>query len=127
MKDIQELKKARKGQDLDQNEDTNPLFLKIHAVVIPHTLRVPMEKYAGMIDLINHIAYFKSKLDLYGTTDAIKCKMFSTTLIEMPILGMSPSLLSQLLVLNNSKDCLCRTFFTNKRQTQTLASMWLIN
>ena len=83
MKEFQELKNVRKDSNVDQEVDDNPLSLEIQFAVIPPSYRVPKEKYNGMTDPIDHVACFESTLDLYGTSDAIKCKMFPTTLIRM--------------------------------------------
>ena len=83
MKEMQELKRSRKGQDPDQDEDSSFLSPKIQVVVIPPTFRVPKEKYTGMMDPTDHVTCFKNMLDLYDATDAIKCRMFPATLIGM--------------------------------------------
>ena len=40
------------------------LSLEIQVVAIPHTLKVPKEKYNGITNPINHVACFESTLDL---------------------------------------------------------------
>ena len=77
------MKKVRKDSDADQDIDDNPLSLKIQSVVIPTSYRVPKERYNGTTDPTDQVACFESTLDLYGTSDAIKCRMFPATLIEM--------------------------------------------
>ena len=79
MRELQEFKRAWTDQDPDQNTDYNPLSLKIQAEIIPPTLRVPKEKFSGIIDPTDHVAAFESHMDLYGTTDTIKCRAFLAT------------------------------------------------
>ena len=92
--------------------------------MIPHSYRVPKEKYNGAIDPTDHVACFESTLDLYGTSDAIKCRMFPTTLIEMArswygsLPPQSISRFSQL------RQLFVGQFLANKRQTKTLASFY---
>ena len=101
--------------------------MKIQAVVVPPTLRVSKEKYTKTTDPIDYIACFKSMLDLYDATDAIKCKMFSTTLIEMAH-SWYESLPTQLIIcFKQFKILFIGHFLVNKKQTQKLASMWSIS
>ena len=44
MKEVQELKRTRKDQDLDWEDESGPLFLEIQAVMVPSTLQIPKEK-----------------------------------------------------------------------------------
>ena len=83
IKEVQELKKVRKNSEADQDIDSDPLSLEIRSAVIPPSHRVPKEKYSGTTDPTDHVACFESTLDLYGTSDAIKCRMFPATLIGM--------------------------------------------
>ena len=83
IKEVRELKKIRKTSDADQEIDNDPLSLEIRSAVIPPSHRVPKEKYSGTTDPTDHVACFESTLDLYGTSDAIKCRMFPATLIGM--------------------------------------------
>ena len=77
------MKNIRKDSNADQDVDDNPLSLEIQFAVISPFYRVPKEKYNGTIDPTDHVACFESTLDLYGTWDAIKCRMFPATLIGM--------------------------------------------
>ena len=75
-------------QDPDQDKN-NPFSLEIQVMVVFHTLRFPKEKYNGMTDPIDHVACFESTPNMYDATDAIKCRMFPSTLIGMPVLEMN--------------------------------------
>ena len=83
MKEVQKLKNVRKDSNAGQDVDDNPLSLEIQYAVISPSYRVPKEKYNGTTDPTDQVACFESTLDLYGTSDAIKCRMFPATLIEM--------------------------------------------
>ena len=83
MKEVRELKKVWKDSDADQDIDDNPLSLEIQSAVIPPSYWVSKEKYNGTTDPTDHVACFENTLDLYGTSDAIKYRMFPATLIGM--------------------------------------------
>ena len=74
-RELQELKRVWTDQDHDQDVDvdSDPLSLKIQVEKVSPTLRFPKEKFSRTIDPTNHVATFESRMDLYGTTDAIKC------------------------------------------------------
>ena len=124
IKEVQELKKTRKTSDSDQEIDTNPLSLEIRSAVIPSSHRIPKEKYSGATDPADHVACFESILDLYGTSDAIKCRMFPATLIGMTRswYGSLPS--QSISRFRQLRELFVGQFLANKRQAKTLASLY---
>ena len=79
MRELQQLKKVRLGQDLDPDVENNPLSLAIQSDVIFPTIRVPKERFNGNSDLADHATVFESHMNFYGASDATKCQAFSTT------------------------------------------------
>ena len=59
--------------------DNNPLSLAIQTEMVPLTIRVPKEKFSETTDPTDHVATFESHMDLYGATNAVKCRAFSVT------------------------------------------------
>ena len=79
MRESQQLKRVRLRQDADQEVDNNPLSLAIQVEIVPPTIRVHKENFSGITDPTDHVIAFESHMDLYGATDAAKCKVFLTT------------------------------------------------
>ena len=52
MRELQQLKRVRLGQDADQDVDCNFLSLAIQVEMVPPTLRVLKEKFNGITDLM---------------------------------------------------------------------------
>ena len=73
MRELQQLKKVRLGQDPDPNMENNPLSLAIQSDVIFPAIRVPKERFSGMSDPVDHTAAFESHMDFYDASDATKC------------------------------------------------------
>ena len=69
IKKLKEMKKIKKDQYLDQEDDNNPLFLELYEEIVPTTLRIPKEKYDGTSDPTNHISCFQTTLDPYDASD----------------------------------------------------------
>ena len=79
MRELQQLKKVRLGQDADPDMESNPLSLAIQADMISPAIRVPKKRFSGMSDLADHAAAFESHMDFYDASDATKCQAFSAT------------------------------------------------
>ena len=79
MRELQQLKKVRLGQDADQEVDSNPLSLAIQVKIVPPTVRVPKKKFSGTTDPTGCVVAFESHMNLYGATDVAKCRAFSIT------------------------------------------------
>ena len=77
MRELQQLKKVRLGQDSDPDVENNPLSLAIQSDAISTAIRVPKERFSGTFDLADHAAAFESHMDFYGAFDATKCRVFS--------------------------------------------------
>ena len=124
IQEVQELKKIQKTSDSDPEIDNNPLSLEIRSAVIPPSHRVPKEKYSGATDPADHVACFESILDLYGTSDAIKCRMFPATLIGMARswYGSLPS--QSISRFRQLRELFVGQFLANKREAKTLASLY---
>ena len=83
MEEIREKKRIRKDQLLDQKVDNNPLASKIQEKIVSPSLRITNKKYDGTTNPSDHIACFQTILDLYGSTDTAKYRIFSVTLKGM--------------------------------------------
>ena len=79
MRELQQLKKVRLGQDPDLDVKNNPLSLVIHSDVISPAIRVPKDRFSGTSDPVDHTVAFESHIDLYGASNATKCRAFSAT------------------------------------------------
>ena len=73
MRELQQLKKVRLGQDPDPDIENNPLSLVIQSDAISTAIRVPKERFNGTSDLVDHATTFESHMNFYGTSDATKC------------------------------------------------------
>ena len=103
MRELQQLKKVRLGQDPDPDVENNPLSLAIQSNVISPTIRVPKRRFNRTFDPIDHATTFESHMDFYGASDATKCQPFSATFRGWHDPGTILFLLSLLRVLNTSK------------------------
>ena len=69
MRELQQLKKVRLGQNPDPNLEKNPLSLTIQSDVISTAIRVPKERFSGTSDPTDHAATFESHMDFYGALE----------------------------------------------------------
>ena len=118
------MKKVQKDSDTDQDVDDNPLSLEIQSAVIPPSYRVPKEKYNGTTDPIDHVACFESTLDLYGISDAIKCRMFPAILIGMARSWYGSLPAQSISRFKQLRQLFVGQFLANKRQAKTLTSLY---
>ena len=59
----------------------SPFSAEIQKEVLPLNVRQPhLEQYEGMTDPEDHLAYFLNTLQLYNFSDAIMCKLFTSSL-----------------------------------------------
>ena len=58
MQKLQEIKKVRTDQQPNQEVNSNPLSLEIHAKMVSSTMRIPNKKYDGTTDPTEHVFYF---------------------------------------------------------------------
>ena len=79
MRELQQLKKVRLGQDSDLEVESNPLSLAIQSDAISPAIRIPKEKFSGTSDPADHAVGFENHMDFYGASDATKCRAFSAT------------------------------------------------
>ena len=69
MRELQQLKKVRLGQNVDPEVESNPLSLAIQVKMVSSTIRVPKEKFSRMSNPADHVTAFESHIDLYGATE----------------------------------------------------------
>ncbi|RWW33856.1 hypothetical protein GW17_00001409 [Ensete ventricosum] len=81
---IDELQKEflRSKEELGENStDGSPFVPKVEDKPIPQHFRLPMlEVYDGSSDPTEHVVTFRAQMALYGTSDALMCRAFPTTL-----------------------------------------------
>jgi len=64
-------------------EFSTPFSLEILEVVIPNTFAGPKVIFTGMEDPEAHLSAFHTQMVLVGGSDAVKCKLFMSTLTGM--------------------------------------------
>ena len=126
MQELQQLKKIWLGQEADQDMDSNPLSVAIQAEVVPATLRVPKEKFNGMIDLTDYVATFESHMNLYGATDAIKCRAFLATFKGVALTWYNSLSTQSITNFKHFKKLFVGPFMANKRRPKKMANLWSI-
>jgi len=73
---------ADQGPGTPPREFPTPFSTEIVEVVIPATLVGPKVTFTGMEDPEAHLAAFHTQMMLVGGSDAVRCKLFMSTLAE---------------------------------------------
>ena len=126
MRELQQLKRVRLEQDVDQEVDSNPLSLVIQAKMVPPTIRVFEEKFNGISYLTDHVAIFESHMDLYGGTDAAKCRAFLTTFRGVARSWYNSLPAQSITKFKYFKKLFISHFMAHKRRPKKMTSLWLI-
>ena len=110
----------------DREIDKNALSVEIQSKMVIPSLRILKEKYEGTVDSVDHISCFWTTLNLYGVTDAVKCRIFPTTLKRMLRMWFNSLRSSSVISFKYLNQIFIRHFMANKRETRTLANLWFM-
>ena len=72
-------------------EFSTPFSQSIIEAVMPHTFVGPKVTFTGMEDSEAHLTAFHTQMMLVGGSDAVRCKLFMSTLTGMATSHRSPS------------------------------------
>ena len=105
MRELQQLKKVRLGQDPNLDVENNLLSLVIQSDAIFTAIRVPKERFSETFDPIDHATTFESHMDLIVLLTPPSAERSQRPLEEWLGHGMIHFLLNLLRALNALRSC----------------------